>query len=325
MNQPLAHASLAPATLTLAVARVTVEAEGVRAFELRDPAGGALPPFTAGAHLDVLMRPGLSRCYSLCNDPAERDRYVIAVALDPASRGGSRHMHASVQAGDLVTVTPPRNAFPLADAAGTSVLVAGGIGITPLLAMARQLSREGRPFALHYAARSRGRAAFLEAVAALPAGSAVVALGDDPATPRLDIAAIVAGLGRLDHVYACGPARMLAAFDAATAGLPRDRVHVERFSPVSPPAAGGFTVALARRGAEVFVPEDSTILDVLLDEGLDLPFSCQQGLCGSCRTRVLEGEPDHRDEILTREERAAGTTMMICCSGAKGDRLVLDL
>lgn len=323
MNQPLAHATLAPAALTLAVARVAVEAEGIRSFELRDPTGRALPPFTAGAHLDVTMRPGLTRCYSLCNDPAERDRYVIAVGLDPASRGGSRHMHEAVRPGDLLTVAPPRNAFPLVDGPGASVLVAGGIGITPLLAMARQLSREGRPWALHYAARSRPRTAFLGAIAALPGGASVVALGDAPA--RLDLAAIVAALGPADHVYACGPVRLLAAVDAATAGLPRERVHVERFAPLSPPAAGGFTVALARRGTEVFVPEGSTILDVLLDEGLDLPFSCQQGLCGSCRTRVLEGDPDHRDEILTGTERAAGNTMMICCSGAKGRRLVLDL
>ena len=323
MNQPLAHATRAPTALELVVARVTLEAEGVRAFELRDPEGRLLPPFTAGAHLEVTMRPGLARCYSLCNDPAERDRYVIAVGLDPASRGGSRHMHAAVGPGDRLAVAPPRNAFPLADGPGRSVLLAGGIGITPILAMARQLSREGRPWDLHYAARSRARAAFVEAIAPLPGGRAFVSLGDE--SPRLDLTAVTAGLGPQDHVYACGPARLLAAFDAATAHLPRARVHVERFAPVAAPAAGGFTVTLARRGREVFVPEGSTILDVLLDEGLDLPFSCQQGLCGSCRTRVLAGEPDHRDEILTRDERASGRTMMICCSGVKGDRLVLDL
>jgi vanillate O-demethylase ferredoxin subunit len=322
--------SPAAETLKLRVKATTYEAQDINSYDLRLPAGGELPPFTAGAHVDLHLPNGLIRSYSLLNAEQERHRYVIAVNKDRASRGGSRYIHESLRVGDTLPVSLPRNNFPLALHASRSVLIAGGIGITPLLCMIRRLSVEGNDWQLHYGARTRQNAAFLEELKDLAracGSEARVHLSFDQETDAkmLDIASLVAGAADA-HLYCCGPLPMLAAFEHATAALPSERVHVEYFAARERPAAsGGFQVVLAKSGRTLTVPKGKTILDALLDADVAVQYSCMEGVCSSCETRVLEGIPDHRDLVLSKEERASNKVMMVCCSGSKTDRLVLDL
>lgn len=309
---------------------ISWEAHGINSFDLRPvSASDELPPFTAGAHIDLHLPNGLIRSYSLLNAQVERHRYVIAVNKDPASRGGSRFMHDVLKAGDTLSVSVPRNNFPLDESASHSLLIAGGIGITPLWSMLQRLEVLGRSWELFYCARTRTGTAFLEPLRAL--GDKVRTnlhfnFDQEPGGQLLDIAAVVARQPADAHLYCCGPLPMLAAFEQATAERPSDHVHVEYFSPKEAPAAsGGFTVELARSGKVLQVARGKTILDTLLDSGIDVKFSCMEGACGACQTTVLDGVPDHRDVYLTKEERAANDTMMICCSGCLGERLVLDL
>jgi len=315
--------------LEVRVQAIVFEADGVLSYEMRRTDGGELPPFAAGAHVDIHLPDGLVRSYSLVNPQDERHRYVIAVQKDGESRGGSRAVHDRVRAGDLLRISAPRNNFPLAEDAPHSLLIAGGIGITPLWCMVQRLEALGRPWTLHYAVRRREMAAFLAPIRALAArrpGRVDITFDGEPGGIMLDIVALVAAAPADAHLYCCGPLPMLAAFEAATAGLPPERVHVEYFTAKDEPAtAGGFTVRLARTGRSVVVPAGSTILDALFAAGLDLPHSCLEGVCGTCETKVLEGVPDHRDLVLTPAERASNRTMMICCSGSKSETLVLDL
>lgn len=304
------------------------EVEGIHSYDLRPPAGGTLPAFTAGAHIDLHLANGMVRSYSLVNPQDERHRYVVMVQNDRASRGGSRHLHDSARVGDRVAVSGPRNNFPLVEDAGHILLLAGGIGITPLWCMIQRLRGLGRSFELHYCARSRGSAAFRDKLVALQQDGAAVAFNFDgePGGKLLDIGALVAKAAPETHLYCCGPLPMLAAFEAATASRPPGLVHLEYFTAKDGPAStGGFTVVLARTGRSVMVPPGRTILETLLDEGLDLPSSCLEGVCGTCETKVLEGVPDHRDVVLTQAEREANRSMMICCSGCKSEKLVLDI
>jgi vanillate O-demethylase ferredoxin subunit len=312
-------------TLRLRVKSATWEAPSVVSYDLRPLEPGELPPFTAGAHVDLTLPNGLIRSYSLINPQAERHRYVIAVQRDRASRGGSKWVHENFRPGDILTVNGPRNNFALNEAAQKSVFIAGGIGITPIMSMIERLSTLNREWELVYCARKRADTAFAEKLADF--GSRVrFNFDEEPGGRMLDIAATVRAAPPDAHLYCCGPLPMLEAFEAAAASLPRDRVHVEYFTAKEPAAVqGGFTVVLAKSGKEFVVPPGKTILDTLLDAGLDIPYSCTEGICGTCETRVLEGEPDHRDLILTEDERAAGKVMMICCSGAKSEKLVLDL
>lgn len=310
--------------LQLRVKAITWEAPNILSYELRPPHGGELPPFTAGAHIDLHLGNGLIRSYSLLNPQTERHRYVIGVQKDAATRGGSKWVHENVRAGGILTIGGPRNNFPLAEHAERSILFAGGIGITPILSMVERLSALQRPWQLYYCARSRAGAAFVERLQSRP--GVHFNFDGEPGGRMLDMAPIVQSAGATTHFYCCGPLGMLSAFEAATAGLPGERVHVEYFSAKEPPAqTGGFTVVLARSGRQIRVPAGKTILDALLDAGIDVPFSCKEGVCGTCEAPLLEGIPDHRDLILTKEEQAANRSMMICCSGAKTDRLVLDL
>lgn len=303
------------------VKAIVWEADGVISLDLRPSDGGALPAFTAGAHIDLHLPEGMRRSYSLANDQTETHRYLIAVQRDAASRGGSRFVHDSIRVGQRLTIDPPRNNFALDETGERFVLIAGGIGITPMLCMSRRLAALGRPMSLYYAARTRSRAAFLDD---LPA--AHLHFDDEQGGAVLDIAAIVGGSAEGTHFYCCGPLPMLAAFEGATAHLPPDRVHVEYFMAREPvQAEGGFEVVLARANRTIAVPEKTTILDALLAAGIDAGHSCLEGVCGTCETRVLDGIPDHRDSVLTTRERAANKTIMICCSGAKTPRLVLDL
>ncbi len=311
--------------MSLRVHRIEWAAEGILAVELRDPAGGELPAFTAGAHVDLILPNGLTRSYSLANDPAERHRYVLGIGLDPASRGGSRFVHRDLRVGQKVDVEGPRNHFPLEEAAPVTVLIAGGIGITPMAAMAQRLKTIGRPFAFHYAVRDPSRAAFLDLVQPLTPDFHLHV--DAVAGAPLDIKAIVAAAPESAHFYCCGPLPMLAAFEAATAGLPVEQVHLEYFQakPQAAAVEAPFEVELAKSGTVLLVPPGRSIADVLEGAGIRTATSCCEGICGSCETRLVSGEPDHRDSVLTAAEKAANKTLMICVSRAKGARLVLDL
>jgi vanillate O-demethylase ferredoxin subunit len=308
--------------LQLRVRCATWEAQDILSYELRLPAGGELPAFAAGAHVDLTLPNGLIRSYSLVNDQAERHRYVIGVQKDRASRGGSSWVHANLRPGDLLTVNGPRNNFPLNEAAEKSVLISGGIGITPIVSMVRRLGALKKDWTLYYCARTRAVAAFTEVLQ----GDVRFNFDGEPGGKVLDLAGVVALWPAGTHFYCCGPLPMLAAFEAATAALPREQVHVEYFTAKEAPAVtGGFTVMLARSGRQLVVPPGKTILETLLDAGMEVPYSCMEGVCGTCETRVIEGVPDHRDLVLSDAEHAEGKTMMICCSGCRGDRLVLDL
>lgn len=312
----------------LTVRTITEEARGIRVFELVDPAGTELPGFTAGAHLDVDVPGATVRQYSLCGDPARRDRYEIAVLDVPGGRGGSRAMHTRVEVGDVLWVSPPRNSFPLHEDAERHLLLAGGIGITPIMAMVERLVRVGARFSVVYCTRSPELTAFRHRLAERAPGLVTVHHdGGDPAR-ALDLRRLLADPGQGTHLYCCGPAGMLAAVATASAHWPAGNVHVERFTaapPAAPSAAlsGGFEVELARTGTVLTVPEDRTILDVLRDAGVERDTSCEAGVCGTCKTRYLAGEPDHQDLVLDDDERAEYLT--ICCSRAHSPRLVLDL
>ena len=313
---------------TLRVRSMVREAEGILGLELVPLTPDTpLPAAEPGAHVDLHLGSGCARSYSLTN-PGERDRWTVAVNLDAASRGGSKWIHESLQPGATLEVEGPRNHFVLDETAPHSVLIAGGIGVTPLLAMARRLAALGKSWSLHYAARSRAKMAFADTLGELArrSGARLDLRCDHEGDAPLDLAAIVAALPEGAHVYACGPVGMLAAFEAATAGLAPERVHLEHFAPTQQAAtAGGYTVKLARDGRSVPIAPGRSILDALIGIGLNPPHSCREGTCGSCEARVVEGTPDHRDEVLTDAEQAEGKRMMICCSGSKSPLLVLDL
>lgn len=321
--------SMAENILEVRVKRISYEAETINSYELVAPTGGDLAPFTAGAHIDLHLSNGMIRSYSLVNDQRERHRYVIAVNRDASSRGGSSFVHDKVRAGDIITISHPRNNFALHEETEHSVLIAGGIGITPLLAMVRRLEALGRSWELFYAARTRLATAFLDELSALRQNVHLnlhVDFDDERAGRQFDLAAIVNNAPAPAHLYCCGPVPMLEAFEAATAGRPAGHVHIEYFQAREAPAIeGGFEVRLARSNRTVLVEAGKTILDALLDAGIAANYSCAGGVCGTCETRVLEGIPDHRDQFLTKDEQAANKAIMICCSGAKSRTLVLDL
>lgn len=304
------------------------EAEDTLGIELVPLAADtSLPAAQAGAHVDLHVGDGCVRSYSLTN-PGERHRWTLTVQLELASRGGSRWIHQVLRPGATLTVDGPSNHFALDETAPHSVLIAGGIGVTPLLAMARRLSALGKPWTLHYAARSRARMAHADTLRELAenGGGQLHLCCRQEGDARPDLAGIVANLPEGAHIYACGPASLLADFEAATAALPRGRVHLERFAATQRAATeGGYTVKLARDGRSVPIAPGRSILDALLEIGLHPPHACREGTCGSCDTPVLEGTPDHRDEVLTDAERADGKRVMICCSGSLSPVLVLDL
>ncbi|MGY1809507.1 PDR/VanB family oxidoreductase [Blastococcus sp. SYSU D00669] len=307
----------------LVVAERTEAADGVVTLVLEHPDGEELPAWTPGAHVDLLLGPDLTRQYSLCGSPGERTRWRLGVLLDEGGRGGSRHVHERLAAGERVSVRGPRNHFPLV-AADRYVFLAGGIGITPILPMIAEAEASGADWTLFYGGRQRSSMAFVDELARY--GDRVVLRPQDE-HGLLDLAAILEPRpGAL--VYACGPEAMLQAVEQGCAGWPPGSLHVERFSakPVAEGAAAtSFEVVCQRSGITVTVPEDRSILDVVLDAGVNALSSCQEGVCGTCETAVVEGSPDHRDSLLTDEEKAAGDYMMICVSRSQSPRLVLDL
>lgn len=308
------------------VRQIRQEAETVLSVELAAVGGAALPPFEPGAHVDLVLAGGHRRSYSLYKPYSNGGSYAIAVHRDPDSQGGSRYVHETMRVGETLTISAPKNNFILHEDADESVLIAGGIGITPTLCMVARLNTLGRRWTLYYAARSRATAAFLEDVERLAGGGKVVLHFDDESGGALlNLEGIVAASPRA-HFYCCGPVPMLAAYEKACAKLPREQMHVEYFSASEEAARdGGFEVVLNRSGLVLEVPAGRSILDVLLERNVSVAFSCNDGVCGTCETRVIEGTPDHRDAVLTDEEKAAGDTMMVCCSGSKSHRLVLDL
>jgi vanillate O-demethylase ferredoxin subunit len=315
--------------MPLQLRAIRYEADGIHSFEFRHADGAALPAFAAGSHIDLHLGNGMVRSYSLCNPQTETHRYVVGVNRDRASRGGSAFVHHQLRTGDMVTVAVPRNNFALAEDAPHSVLIAGGIGITPLWCMVQRLDSLGRSWELHYCARSHAGAAFLDDLRALKAASTHGQLhlhfDDRMQGALLDLRQVVASAREGSHFYCCGPLPMLAAFEDATAGLPPPQVHVEYFAAKEAPSTtGGFQVELARSGKVLDVPAGKTILDAMLEAGIDVPYSCLEGVCATCETRVLGGVPDHRDLVLSKEEQASNTVMMICCSGSKTPKLVLD-
>ncbi|MFM2119985.1 MAG: hypothetical protein RL722_1453 [Pseudomonadota bacterium] len=326
------HTDAAPlgadGTLALMVRTVRREAEGVHSFELVDPEGRLLPEAGAGAHVDVHLGGGVLRSYSLAGDPAERRRWLLGVLREPQSRGGSRAMHEQLRVGETLSVGAPRNAFPLAEGAAHSVLIAGGIGITPLKAMAHALVAAGRSVELHYCARTPRHAAFVDELQALlPAGALHLHFdGGDPAK-GLDLKALLAAPQEGAHVYYCGPAGFMKACAAASAHWPAGTVHSEHFKAPEPAAdalpAGAFEVKLARSGVTLQVGAEQTIVRALELTGRRVPTSCLSGLCGACKTTYLEGEVEHQDYILSAEEQSH--CMTLCVSRARSRTLVLDL
>jgi tetrachlorobenzoquinone reductase len=293
-------------------------------YELTTLDGAPLPAYQPGAHVDLHLPNGLIRQYSLIEPEPGRASYSIAVKRDPASRGGSRCVHDDLRVGRTLKISAPRNNFPLVEDASHVILFAGGIGITPIWCMVQRLAKLGRSWKLYYACRSRADMAFLQTLEGM-AGSQFH-FDDEQAGKVLDVGAIVAQAPKDAHLYCCGPTPMLKAFEAATAEWPRGQIHVEYFTPKQEvDKKGGFVVELARSGKEFVIPEGQTILQVLLNAGVDVDYSCELGICGACEQRVISGTPEHRDAILTEEEQASNTKVMICCAGCKSERLVLDL
>ncbi|WP_435513143.1 PDR/VanB family oxidoreductase [Variovorax sp. LT1R16] len=322
--------------LVLRVHSVRDETPGVKSVVLVSAGGEPLPTFTAGSHLELMFAApdlpmGLRRHYSLLNDPTETDRYVIGVGLHPQSRGGSRYVHEALGVGAAVLSSLPRNHFSLCEHAPMSVLIAGGIGVTPLLAMARRLSRLGLRWRLYYCVRTPARAAFLDQLLSLPGGEVVTVFNGCAGVTPLNLEEVVRQAERDDHLYCCGPAPMMAAFEAA--GRLRDpaTLHVEWFEapPISAGAdtvtSGELIVHLAKAGISLRVPPDRSILSAVEAAGIEVPNSCGDGICGTCETRVLRGRPLHLDHVLTASEREKGDRMMVCVSRCLDPELTLDL
>jgi tetrachlorobenzoquinone reductase len=318
---------LSNTTFQVQVADVRAEALDVMSLQLRAIGGAELPPFEPGAHLDVHLPNGLIRQYSLTNDWRERDRYVIGVARVADSRGGSSFVHSNIRAGAQLTIRGPINNFALDSKAERFLFIAGGIGVTPIMAMVRWCVANGKPWRLIYAARSRQRAAFYEELCCLARDSAQFHF-DDERGQVLDVAQAIAGWNEGEWVYCCGPGPLMDSVKALAEHLPPGTVRFEWFTTPdseAPQDANAFKVRLERSGPEFDIPEGKSILEVLEENGIEHPFSCREGLCGTCLTNVLSGEPDHRDYVLTDEERASGKLMTICCSRSKSPQLVLDL
>lgn len=290
-----------------------------------------LPSFAAGAHIDLHLRDGLTRKYSLCNAPTARGFYEIAVKREAASRGGSAHVHDTVRVGDVLRVGGPLNYFPLAADDSPSVLLAAGIGITPLLAMMHELTRAERPFALHYFIRSAESAAYVETVERQFASVSNLHVGLTPSATTAQIGDIVDEIDVRAHIYFCGPPPFMDAVNAIAASrLPAANVHYEHFSaPVFTDAdergEREFAIELVRSKRVLSVPADKSITDVLYEHGIEVETSCEAGICGACRTAVVGGTPDHRDAFLSPADKARNDCVMPCVSRCRGEHLVLDI
>jgi ferredoxin-NADP reductase len=314
--------------LTLRLSSREEIAAGVLLLNFESTSGRRLPGWTPGAHLDIKLPSGLSRQYSLCGDPADRTSYRVCVLREDGGRGGSIEVHRDVVVGTELVTRPPRNHFPLGEA-DDYLLIAGGIGITPIKAMVEELQRRGAPWRLVYGGRSLKSMAFVDDLRAL--SPAQVSIVPQETAGLLDVAATIASVGPQTQVYCCGPTGLLDAVTTAcqNKGM-ADRLHLERFTssgkvlPLSKDGIG-FEVELALSGATVMVAPDQTILEACRAVRGDLDYSCMEGYCGSCETRVLEGEPEHRGTLMSPEEHEEEGTMLICVGRSRSPRLVLEL
>jgi len=321
---------IAAPTIRVRVAGRRNEAQDICSLELEAEDGRALPAFSAGAHIDLHLPGGLVRQYSLCNAPGQTHRYQIAVLRDPATRGGSQAVHEALPEGTLLSISAPRNHFALAPTAPHHLLLAGGIGITPLLAMAEQLSQQKQAFELHHCTRSRERTPFIEQLAASAYAQHVHHHFDDgDAAQKLDLAATLQHAPAGAHLYVCGPQGFIDAVlhVGRAQGWPEERLHREYFAaaPVDHTNDADFELEIASSGRVIPVRADQSALAALQGAGIDIPMSCEQGVCGTCLTRVKAGTPEHRDQYLTEEEQAANDQFLPCCSRSLSPRLVLDL
>lgn len=305
---------------------MTPLATEVLQFELRSPHGAPLPAFAPGAHVNVHLPTGFSRSYSLTNEGSACDRYTLSVQLARSGRGGSAWLHTHARVGMQINVSEPINHFPLAEDAAHSVFIAGGIGIAPIWCMVQQLSKIQCSWELHYRARSRASAAFIRELLQPPYVQRVHPSFSDEQNLQVDFEKILENAPPATHFYCCGPPSMLSSFETACKDIDQHHVHLERFSNnLDFSTAGGYQVKLTRSNRVVEVKPGQTILASLHAHGVTVPSSCEQGVCGACETRVVEGLVDHRDLVLSNEEKTVGASMMICCSGSRAPLLVLDL
>jgi ferredoxin-NADP reductase len=314
--------------LQLMVRSLSVAADRVLTIELEAPGRGELPEWQPGAHVDVILRDGLVRQYSLCGDPADRRRWRLGVLREEVGRGGSEYVHTALRPGDMVQVRGPRNHFPLVPAEHY-LFIAGGIGITPILPMVAEVHRTGASFRLVYGGRSRSSMAFLDELERYGDNVSLVPQ-DECGLP--DIAGLIASAPAGTNVYCCGPEPLIAAVERETGDLPAGSLHRERFAaaPADPddetrPAGEAFEVELASSGDVITVTPDQSVLEALEDAGVPILSSCREGICGTCETGVISGTPDHRDSLLSDEEKEESATMLVCVSRACSPRLVLDL
>lgn len=310
----------------LRVSQMTWEAEGVLSVRLADPAGGELPSWEPGAHLALHLPNGIIREFSLCSDPEDRTGWTVAVLREPSSRGGSAYVHLELRPGDLVEVEGPRNNFHL-EPTKKYILVAGGIGITPILAMARDLERRGEDWRMLYAGRSGATMAFLEELKQLGADKVQLHADDQAGGPPV-LTDVLDAVEDDTLVYCCGPEPLLKGVEEALSDPAC--LRLERFKapdPVAPPPGGDrpFDIVCADSGKKVHVPVGTTALEALEQVGFDMPSSCTEGICGTCETKVLAGTVDHRDFLLTDDEKEAQNTMFVCVSRALTSELTLDV
>jgi tetrachlorobenzoquinone reductase len=329
-NEALLTRAVASRLIAARLTDVQTVARDTKLCTFRRIDGQPLPPYRPGAHIDLHLPNKLLRQFSLVVPDADHSRYVVGIKRDENSRGGSRYIIEEMKVGDEIEISAPRNNFALVEDAEHVTLFAGGIGITPIWCMVQELAAHKRSWTLHYACRSRADMAFLETLQQFRPESVHLHF-DDEAGGVFDMGAAIAATPPGAHIYCCGPNPMLKAFEAATAARPRNLIHVEYFTPKEEASAdqesklGGFWVELARSGEEYFIPEGKKILEVLYEAGVDVDYSCELGICGTCETRVISGTPIHHDSILSEEEQASNEKVMICCCGCVTERLVLDM
>jgi tetrachlorobenzoquinone reductase len=314
-----------PERIAVRVHAIVYAGPDVNLYDLRPIEGSLLPAFESGAHVDLHLPNGIVRQYSLANDQREYHRYLFGIKRDLHSRGGSRYIHDNLRVSDTLFVGAPRNTFALNGEQVPVVFISGGIGVTPFLSMARRAADLGLEWILHAAMRRRSETAVLSELAEVQK-RVVIHIDEECGDKPIDLAPIIASASPDTHFYCCGPGPMLKAFEEATRKRPASKIHVEHFqNEAAAVETRGFSVRLARSNRTIDVQPGQTIAAALRNAGIDISTSCEQGVCGACETRVLEGVPDHLDLILTDDEKVANKSMMICCSGCLGDLLLLDL
>ena len=313
--------------LPMRVTRITPLTTRIISLTFEPVSKLSLPPVVAGSHIDVHMpiQGGIIRQYSLTNTPGCQTHYQIAVQRENHGRGGSLWLHNQVSVGDILNIGIPRNLFTFSEMAPHHVLIAGGIGIVPIWSLARALMQRSSTWELHYAAPSQAEAVFFDDIL-MQSGKRLTSYFPSNGQPRLSLSSLAKNCRTDAHIYCCGPNRMMTDFDISFSFFPEIQRHKEHFSAVANPAKhDGFEVVLAKSGRNIHVKSDQTILEALREAGISAAFSCSEGVCGMCETRILEGVADHRDSVLTADEQRRGETMMICCSGVKTPRIVLDI